>query len=167
MKFQLSAVAIASCAVGVALGYVSGSKQPSTENTQTVQSRVAMVPATKCDSAMLTAFADEVRNDVREELASFKASLPVTMSQANATESTNAKARPSVEQIQAQALSAERARATVDGAIARRQWTQADADALRDEIGTMSQEQRSAVLSRIAVAINQGQIIPETERVPF
>ena len=62
---------------------------------------------------------------------------------------------------------AQRAHAVVDSAIARHEWTAADAAALREEIDRLSPDAREDVLRRFAVAVNRGALVPRVERIPF
>lgn len=67
----------------------------------------------------------------------------------------------------AQSVAAARASATFEAALARRAWTEADSEAVRDDLGGMSQEQRTEWLRQFSMAVNQGRLVPETERAPF
>jgi hypothetical protein len=67
----------------------------------------------------------------------------------------------------AQTAALARASTLIDSAISRRQFTDADVDALRAEFHQLSAEQQAEVMQRYAVAVNQGRIVPESDRLPF
>ena len=55
----------------------------------------------------------------------------------------------------------------LEGAIARRAWTEQDADAMRAVFPDLNGDQQSEILRQYAVAVNQGRLVPQSERVPF
>lgn len=61
----------------------------------------------------------------------------------------------------------DRAISVVQSAESYSQWTDRDADLLRAEMNRLSTKERTEILRRLSVAINQGRITPETERIPF
>jgi hypothetical protein len=67
----------------------------------------------------------------------------------------------------AQTAALGRASAVLDSALSRRQFTDADVDALRAEFHQLSAEQQTEVMQRFAVAVNQGRIVPQSDRLPF
>jgi hypothetical protein len=64
-------------------------------------------------------------------------------------------------------VAATRARSLLDGAIGRRRWTDVDADSLRAEMADLPAGQRAEIIRSLSVAINQGQVVPESDRLPF
>jgi len=55
----------------------------------------------------------------------------------------------------------------LDGALSRREFTDADVDALHAEFRQLSVEQQAEIMQRYAVAVNQGRIVPQSDRLPF
>jgi hypothetical protein len=105
--------------------------------------------------------ADEVRTVVREELA---AALQGSRAVPLASGEGAAQASPPTPAQDAALL---RASQLLAGAISRRQWTDNDADTLRNELHTMTPEQQGEVLRQYATAVNQGRIVPQSDRPPF
>jgi hypothetical protein len=60
-----------------------------------------------------------------------------------------------------------RAGMVIDSALSRRQFTDADVDALRAEFHQLSSAQQAEVMQRYAMAVNQGRIVPQSDRLPF
>jgi hypothetical protein len=144
-----AATGIAGLAAGFLLG--QGREAPA------IQGSAAIPPSTPM--AALTA--EDLRRVVREELAA-RSAPPVASPPAGepppvATPETIA--RESAAALQAQSV--------LDGAIARRTWTEQDADGMREVFGSLSAEQQSEFLRQYAMAVNQGRLVPQTERVPF
>lgn len=119
--------------------------------------------AERAPGANLTA--EDVRRVVREELA------------ARGT-ATGAGTRPEAtlppipetiapETAAKQFAAAAQAQSVLDGALARRNWTEQDADGMREVFNTMSPDQQGEFLRQFAMAVNQGRLVPQTERVPF
>jgi len=104
---------------------------------------------------------EDVRRVVREELAA-SAGAAHGRGQGSAAAVTEPEP-PSAEQAAAKL----RASSLVDAAIARRQWTDADVDALRAEFHQLTPEQQAEVMRDYAVAVNQGRLVPQTDRLPF
>ena len=102
---------------------------------------------------------DDVRRVVREELAAASAQRALPGQDAVPV------ADPEPTPAQTAALS--RAGMVLDGAISRRQFTEADVDALRTEFHQLSPRQQAEILQRYAMAVNQGRIVPQTDRIPF
>ena len=67
-------------------------------------------------------------------------------------------AGPDLAPTPAQIAAAGRAQAVIDSALARRTWTESDADALREEFGALSEEQRETLLRQWTLAVNQGRL---------
>jgi hypothetical protein len=101
---------------------------------------------------------DDLRRAVREELAALP-DRSASKSQAVAADSI-------AEPLESQAASTQ-AHAVLDLALARRSWTAADGDALREEFLAMSDVQRDEWLRKFSQAVNQGRLVPESERIPF
>jgi len=99
---------------------------------------------------------DDVRRVIREELARRDGSPEIPAPPAPAT-IPNAK----------EAAAASQAQSVIEAAISRRAWTEADADAMRDVFPAMNPDQQGEVLRQYSQAVNQGRLIPQTDRVPF
>ncbi len=67
----------------------------------------------------------------------------------------------------ARVASQQRASQLIDGAISRRQWTDADVDSLQTLFHQLTTEQQAEVLRQYAVAVNEGRLVPQTDRLPF
>jgi hypothetical protein len=102
---------------------------------------------------------DDVRRVVREELAA--AGRQPAVVGAGQTEAADTEPTP------AQAAALARASMVLDGALSRRQFTESDVDALRAEFHQLSPGQQAEIMQRYAVAVNQGRIVPTTDRLPF
>ena len=103
---------------------------------------------------------EDVRRVVREEL-DLRASAPAN---ANARDDARAvKEAPTPIQI-SKALEA---RAVLDSAIAKRTWTEVDSEALREKFSALAPDQQAALLEAYAAAVNQGRLVPQTDRAPF
>jgi len=101
---------------------------------------------------------DDVRRVVREELAAAG-----TGGSAAAPASQEAADEPSPAQLEAMG----RASTVLDGALARRLFTEADRDSMRAEFHQLSPRQQTEIMRRYSVAVNQGRIVPESEWLPF
>ena len=102
--------------------------------------------------------ADDVRRVVREELAA-RGSVAADVKPA---------ALPLPPPVSAQQVAAaSQAQSVLEGAIARRAWTEQDADAMRAVFPDLNGDQQSEILRQYAVAVNQGRLVPQSERVPF
>lgn len=66
-----------------------------------------------------------------------------------------------------QRASEERSSQLVDAALARGRWTDADADALRAEMGLVRDETRDQLMRRLAVAVNGQRLRLETSGPPL
>jgi hypothetical protein len=104
--------------------------------------------------------ADDVRRVVREELA-------VALRESRTGPLAAGEAVAPVPPTPAQDAALLRANQLLAGAISRRQWTDDDADTLRAELHTLTPEQQGEVLRQYAVAVNQGRIVPQSDRPPF
>jgi hypothetical protein len=103
---------------------------------------------------------DDVRRVVREELVAAKV-RPAGAGQAVVETEEPQPPTP------AQTAALGRASAVLDSALARRQFTDADVDALRAEFHQLSVEQQGEIMQRYAMAVNQGRIVPQSDRLPF
>ena len=110
-------------------------------------------PASSSPGRPLTA--EDIRRVVREELA--------TQSAAPAIPAATAESKPSSAQLQ----SATQVNAALESAISRGSWTEADADAAREHFFSMTGDQQAEFLRQFAVAVNQGRLVPQGERMPF
>ncbi len=137
--------------------YTSESDAPLTTSTQPLGSPVEVRPAV---SQLSTISLDDVRRVVREELVAAKVRPAVAGQAAGDTEEPQPP-------TPAQTAALGRASAVLDSALSRRQFTDADVDALRAEFQQLSVEQQNEVMQRYAVAVNQGRIVPQSDRLPF
>jgi hypothetical protein len=102
--------------------------------------------------------AEDVRRVVREELAA----------KGTGSAGSTPAAQPSLPPATAQQVAAaSEAQSVLEGAIAKRSWTEQDADAMRDVFPNLSGDQQAEFLRQYSVAVNQGRLTPQTERVPF
>jgi len=114
--------------------------------------------ATGSSSTQAGLTAEDVRRVVREELAA----------RGSATADSKAAAQLESAPVTAQQVAAaSQAQSVLEGAIARRTWTDQDADAMRAVFSDLNGEQQSELLRQYSVAVNQGRLTPQTERVPF
>jgi hypothetical protein len=104
---------------------------------------------------------DDLRRVVREELAARDAGSPARSVVAAAEP---AAASPPTPEQTAAAANAQR---VLDAAIARRLWTDSDADQLRAHFYSLSPDQQDEILRNFSVAVNQGRLVPETDKIPF
>jgi hypothetical protein len=137
--------------------YPSASELPLTATTQLQGSPVEASPAVVRSA---TISLEDVRRVVREELVAAKGRPAVAGQIAG-----DAVEPPPPTPAQTAALA--RADAVLDSALSRRQFTDADVDALRAEFHQLSTEQQAEVMQRYAVAVNQGRIVPQSDRLPF
>jgi hypothetical protein len=100
---------------------------------------------------------DDVRRVVREELDARERAPTRREGSPPATASPDP----------GQTAAAARSSAALDAAMSRRTWTDADADAVREDFNAMSAEQRAEWLRQYAVAVNQGRLVPDGERGPL
>jgi hypothetical protein len=105
---------------------------------------------------------DDLRRVVREELAA-AARTPGAQVRTEAEDVPDDAVRPTPEQDAA--LS--RINQLLDAAISRRNWTEADVDAMRAEFPQLTADQQAEVMRRYAMAVNQGRIVPQSDRLPF
>lgn len=103
--------------------------------------------------------AEDIRRVVREELAAHRSIMPVPAG-------VNVPA-PADAQTVAQSNADLQARSVLETAIARREWAEADADAMRAVFDQLSPGQQSEILRQYAQAVNQGRLVPRTDRIPF
>jgi hypothetical protein len=104
---------------------------------------------------------DDLRRVVREELAALPAGAATRATAGSGLE--NSTANSVVEQNSA----ATQARAVLDAALSRRSWTEADREALHAQFLAMSPAQRDEWLLQYSQAVNQGRLVPDSERPPF
>jgi len=137
--------------------YTPASDSPLTAVTQPQGSPVEVSPAV-AQSATISL--DDVRRVVREELVAARV-RPAVAGQADGNTDEPQPPTP------AQTAALGRASAVIDSALSRRQFTDADVDALRAEFHQLSAEQQAEVMQRYVVAVNQGRIVPQSDRLPF
>lgn len=102
---------------------------------------------------------EDLRRVVREELAAAGGHTPTPGPSTAAGE-------PGLP-TPAQNAALMRASQLLDSAMARRQWTDADVQAIRAEFHQLTVEQQVEVMRQYAMAVNQGRIVPQTDQVPF
>jgi 4-amino-4-deoxy-L-arabinose transferase-like glycosyltransferase len=139
---------------GLAAGFLIGNRgQPDAPLERTV-----VASAQPANAGALTA--EDVRSVLREELArqSASSSTPTAL--------TPAPTEPP-EATPAEREAASEAEAILAGAVSRSAWLDADADALKQIFDDMSPDQQAETLRQFAVALNQGRLKPQTERIPF
>lgn len=135
---------------GLAAGFMLGSHQGEPD-APALSSAV-----TTATGAALTA--EDVRRVIREELA-------VRAPDSGPAQKVAAPPAPAVTAREAAASS--RAQSVLEIAIARRVWTEQDADAMREAFPELNRDQQAEFLRQYALAVNQGRLVPQTERVPF
>jgi hypothetical protein len=145
------AAAIAGLAVGFCIGRNGGG-----EAAPVAPTAAAAVPDARDAAAAFTL--SDVRRVVREELAA-----RTMAGAAGASHSTVTPAAPDA----TQSAAASRASSTLDSALARRTWTETDSQALREDFANMAPGQRAEWLQKFSMAVNQGSLVPESERSPF
>jgi hypothetical protein len=101
---------------------------------------------------------DELRRVVREELAAHDASR---------ARAVDAPREDAEQPTPAQVVATAEAQAVLDAALARRTWTNGDAEALRERIDELTADQRMELLRKFSVAVNQGHLVPQTDQIPF
>lgn len=106
-----------------------------------------------------------IRADMREELAPLLEMLQQNV--ADSGEPGAARHGDAEELPDTPNPAFDRASSVVQNAESYSQWTDRDADLLRAEMNQLSAKERTEILRRLSVAINQGRITPETERIPF
>jgi hypothetical protein len=153
--WMTAAAAMAGVVVGLLIGRDGGEAV-----APVAGDAVVAVPAMPRDTVQAFTIED-VRRVVREELDA-RAAASGRAAGAAATATTQP-AGPDA----AQSAAALRASSMLDAAVARRSWTEADSESLRDDFASMAPEQQSEFLRQFAVAVNQGRLVPETERSPF
>ena len=150
--------------IGLAAGWIlaSGCDTPASGAPLTAvdEARGAPVEVSSAVSQSATISIDDVRRVVREELVAAKG-RPAVAGQADGDTGEPQPPTP------AQTAALARASTLIDSAISRRQFTDADVDALRAEFHQLSVEQQTEVMQRYAVAVNQGRIVPQSDRLPF
>jgi hypothetical protein len=155
MPMRSVLIALATGIVGLAVGFLIG--RDGGGDVAPASPPVTMALPAGHDPAAFTL--DDVRRVVREELA------------ARATSGAAAATAPAAGAVKApdaaQAAAASQAASTLESALTRRSWTEADSDALREDFAKMTQEQRSEWLRQFSMAVNQGRLVPESERSPF
>jgi hypothetical protein len=104
---------------------------------------------------------DDVRRVVREELA--RRDGPGESDTAGRPPLTESAPVPSARESAAAA----QAQSVLETAISRHAWTEADADAMREVFSGMNADQQGEILRQYAQAVNQGRLVPQTDRVPF
>jgi hypothetical protein len=108
---------------------------------------------------------EDVRQVVREELAGRELIRDPVSAAAHASDEKEK--RESVPATLEQTAAAVEASAVLDSAIARRIWTDGDAERFSEQFERMPADQRMDLLRRFSVAVNQGRLVPQTDRMPF
>jgi hypothetical protein len=122
---------------------------------QALEPRSEVVAGRAQAPAVQALTAEDVRRVVREELA------------AQGGGTVAAASTPTAPPSAAQAAAASTAQSVLQTAIARRSWTEADADEMRATFDQLTPDQQAEILRQYAVAVNQGRLVPQTERMPF
>lgn len=147
---------------GLVAGLLIGGGE--TEQRSVASPSTAVFPGTRetATSAPPTSVTlEDLRRVVREELA---AHLPEAQGQpAPQPRFENSTATSEAEQQAA----ATQARAMLDAALARRSWTEEDRHAILPHVMAMSPAQREEWLLQYVQAVNQGRLVPDSERPPF
>lgn len=146
-----AATGIAGLAAGL---FFAGSANPPDVAGPEAPTPLGAAPASATPGRPLTA--EDIRRVVREELAA-RSATPAGPAAAAA------ESKPSSAQLQ----SATQVTAALESAISRGSWTEADADAAREDFHSMTGDQQAEFLRQFAVAVNQGRLVPQGERVPF
>jgi len=117
------------------------------------------------------ASAADVRLAIREELAAFAISVKSASNsltnRRDIQSDGQAEKKEPIAATSIQLAAATRVHSVVDAAIAHRQWTERDAEQFRNEFDVLTDEQRAEILQKFTVAVNKGQIVPQTDRIPF
>ena len=137
--------------VGIAAGFLLGQGReiPAARGPAAVEASTPVAALT----------AEDLRRVVREELAArAPGPAPAAAGDPQPEVTPEVTARESAAASQAQGV--------LDAALARRTWTEQDADGMREVFASLSGEQQAEFLRQYAVAVNQGRLVPQTERVP-
>jgi len=150
---------------GLAVGWILASSRdtpvsrtPLLTTLQPQGSPVGVGPAVQPGTISL----DDVRRVVREELVAAQGH-PLAAGQRPADTGAPEPEPPAP----AQTVALARANQVLDGALSRREFTDADVDALHAEFRQLSVQQQAEIMQRYAVAVNQGRIVPQSDRLPF
>jgi len=146
---------LAGLAVGFFLARAGGEAGAETASTSADSSALSAPNLRETTSAFTL---DDVRRVVREELDA----RGVASGAKSAVAASAAAPPPDSAQT-----AASRASSTLEAALARRSWTEQDSDSLRDDFVAMTSDQRAEWLRQFSVAVNQGRLVPESERSPF
>jgi hypothetical protein len=157
MKARLWLMPVAAGLAGFGAGHFVGRNAGDAAAAPPQFSKGPLSAATSASSPAVTL--DDLRRVVREELAARGASGP-SGPEARVPEAATV---PDA----AQTAAATQASQALDVAIAKRTWTEADAQVLQDQFMRMAPEQRIEWLRQFAVAVNQGRLVPQTDRIPF
>jgi hypothetical protein len=144
---------------GVFVGFFLA-RHPSTQDAAAGTSPAAAHPSDSAPAANRPTeiLIDDLRRVVREELAARDSARPAA--------SVGAPALPEPPTPE-QTTAAVRANTTLDAAIARRTWTDADAAALREGFYSLTPDNQDELLRKFSVAVNTGRLVPETDKIPF
>ena len=156
-------IALATGLVGFVAGWLlaspSGAPPATYPLAPAAQAQGSPVVVSPAASQAGTLSLDDVRRAVREELAAAgRQSAGPGAEQGEAIDS---------EPTPAQTAALARASMVLDGALSRRQFTESDVDALKAEFHQLSPAQQAEIMQRYALAVNQGRIVPTTDRLPF
>jgi hypothetical protein len=148
---------VTACLAGLGIGLVIPRGTEATRPAVLPADTATRAPAASPASASASFTLDDIRHVVREEIMAHESESGVAPPVAESARA--APPPPSAAEA--------RAAATLDAAIARRVWTEADAEALRADFTELSAAQRAEWLRQYSVAVNQGRLVPETERGPL
>ncbi len=154
MRSRLQAwwVPAATGIAGLAAGLFLGGRDESPALT-TLRDRPADIAVVATQGALTT---EDIRRVVREELAAQRPAVPDAPGDSRPPSPTSK-----------QAAAGSQARSVLETAIAKRQWAETDADAMRDVFDQLSPDQQAEILQQYAQAVNQGRLVPQTDRMPF
>ncbi len=114
-------------------------------------------------TSVATLTVDDLRRVIREELTA----LAAHQASASAPPARAAAIEPQSELTAEQSATVQQAQALLQSAITRRQWTDADAEALRTHLHNLPGPEQLELLRQFSVAVNQGRIVPESDQLPF
>ena len=116
-----------------------------------------------CYSREIDSLRTDLRRILREELAQAAPSSAASPLSPDAGAEPQAQEPPSSEALDAE----QRAQDLVDGALARRNWTNDDAAAMRSLLGRVTAEQREDLLGALIPAMNDGRVKNLASGSPF
>jgi len=158
MRAYLLGAAALAIGVGFAIGRVTA---PSSPEPATVSVVERGAPAVIAPGTCVAHLGDDDLRRLRDEVVA--AIAPGSPAAAIVPPAEDPPPPPTPEQLAAEDASAR----LLDTAIAAGRWTDADAAALRGQLGTVPDATRIAMLQRMAVAINSGRLHVDTTGAPF